>query len=241
MAERGNSPSEWAADLHGTKEMRAYCLDRFLSAPVRAALEYSVLLFASMLTLPATRADVCNPTVFQGAYGFSLTGNTTIGSTTRRVASARAAGVRRFRKNLPTRHRSHFRTRLRQSGYGQVRGAYGLFGDMELAGRFGSVPALRGDDERRWGAGFLPPDGRGRRGHGHTVADDGRVFPIQLRGRVPADAIGRRGRCELPVWKAAASRSAARWWRTAAAVFRWKNLTSRRGLPGRTRWTTTVS
>ena len=47
---------------------------------------HSFLLFASVFAPHVTHAAVCDPEVFRGAYGFSLTGSTTIGSTTRRVA-----------------------------------------------------------------------------------------------------------------------------------------------------------
>jgi len=47
---------------------------------------YCFLLFASICALPASPAAVCNPKAFHGAYGFSLTGNTTIGSSVRPVA-----------------------------------------------------------------------------------------------------------------------------------------------------------
>jgi hypothetical protein len=46
---------------------------------------YFPFLFASLFMLPAARADVCDPNALQGAYGFSLTGNTTIGGATRPV------------------------------------------------------------------------------------------------------------------------------------------------------------
>ena len=47
---------------------------------------YCFLLFASTFALPASPAAVCDPKAFHGTYGFSLTGNTTIGSSARPVA-----------------------------------------------------------------------------------------------------------------------------------------------------------
>jgi hypothetical protein len=47
---------------------------------------YFFLLFAWIFALPVAHAAVCDPKAFQGAYGFSLTGATTIGGPTRPVA-----------------------------------------------------------------------------------------------------------------------------------------------------------
>jgi len=44
------------------------------------------LLFAWIFALPVAHAAVCDPNAFQGAYGFSLTGATTIGGPARPVA-----------------------------------------------------------------------------------------------------------------------------------------------------------
>ena len=40
---------------------------------------YFLLLCAWIFALPVTHAAVCDPKAFHGAYGFSLTGTTTIG------------------------------------------------------------------------------------------------------------------------------------------------------------------
>ena len=50
------------------------------------ARRYFLLLFAPFFALPMTHAAVCDPKAFHGAYGFSLTGNTTIGGPVRPVA-----------------------------------------------------------------------------------------------------------------------------------------------------------
>jgi hypothetical protein len=47
---------------------------------------YSLLLFALFFALHVTHAAVCDPEVFRGAYGLSLTGSTTIGGESRPVA-----------------------------------------------------------------------------------------------------------------------------------------------------------
>ena len=47
---------------------------------------YFFLLFVSSFALPRIHAEVCNPKAVHGTYGFSLTGNTTIGGPTRPVA-----------------------------------------------------------------------------------------------------------------------------------------------------------
>jgi len=47
---------------------------------------YFFLLFAWIFALPVAHAAVCDPKAFQGAYGFSLTGATTIGGPARPVA-----------------------------------------------------------------------------------------------------------------------------------------------------------
>jgi hypothetical protein len=47
---------------------------------------YFFLAFAWIFALPAAHAAVCDPKAFHGAYGFSLTGATTIGGPTRPVA-----------------------------------------------------------------------------------------------------------------------------------------------------------
>ena len=45
-----------------------------------------LLLLASIFAAPITHAAVCDPNAFHGAYGFSLTGTTTIGGPARPVA-----------------------------------------------------------------------------------------------------------------------------------------------------------
>jgi len=61
--------------------------DRQVSVRVAAiARQCSFLLFASIFALHVTHAAVCDPEVLRGPYGFSLTGTTTIGGTTRPVA-----------------------------------------------------------------------------------------------------------------------------------------------------------
>ncbi|MEO8592060.1 MAG: hypothetical protein ABI759_01955 [Candidatus Solibacter sp.] len=45
------------------------------------------MLLASMWVLPVARAEVCDPNGFRGAYGFSLSGESTMGGTTRPVVS----------------------------------------------------------------------------------------------------------------------------------------------------------
>jgi hypothetical protein len=58
-----------------------------VSAPLPANVQrFFVLLIASVIALPATRAAVCDPKTLHGPYGFSLTGSTTIGGPTRPVA-----------------------------------------------------------------------------------------------------------------------------------------------------------
>jgi len=58
-----------------------------VSAPLAANLQrFFVLLIASIFALPATRAAVCEPKDLHGPYGFTLTGNTTIGGPTRPTA-----------------------------------------------------------------------------------------------------------------------------------------------------------
>ena len=47
---------------------------------------YWILLFVSVLAVRVTRAEVCDPGAFHGAYGFSMTGTTNIGGATRSVA-----------------------------------------------------------------------------------------------------------------------------------------------------------
>ena len=47
---------------------------------------YFFLVFAWMFAFPVAHAAVCDPKTFHGAYGFSLTGATTIGGPTRPVA-----------------------------------------------------------------------------------------------------------------------------------------------------------
>jgi len=47
---------------------------------------YFFLVFAWMFAFPVAHAAVCDPKAFHGAYGFSLTGATTIGGPTRPVA-----------------------------------------------------------------------------------------------------------------------------------------------------------
>ena len=61
--------------------------NRHISVRVLAsAWRYCFLLFASILTLHVTHAEVCDPKAIRGAYGLSLTGSTTIGGITRTVA-----------------------------------------------------------------------------------------------------------------------------------------------------------
>ena len=48
-------------------------------------MRYFLLLFVPLFALPMTHAEVCNPKALDGAYGFSLTGNTTIGGPVRPV------------------------------------------------------------------------------------------------------------------------------------------------------------
>jgi hypothetical protein len=71
--------------------MRPFCLDRGRGqaafAPLAANVQrYLLLVLALLVALPAARAEVCDPTVFQGPYGFWLNGNTTLGGPVRRVA-----------------------------------------------------------------------------------------------------------------------------------------------------------
>lgn len=47
----------------------------------------SKFLLLAVLALPVLAADVCNPRVFQGAYGFQLSGDTTISGDAKPVAS----------------------------------------------------------------------------------------------------------------------------------------------------------
>ena len=47
----------------------------------------SKFLLLAVLTLPVLAADVCNPRVFHGAYGFQLSGDTTISGAAKPVAS----------------------------------------------------------------------------------------------------------------------------------------------------------
>ena len=49
--------------------------------------QYFFLLLAWIFALPVAHAAVCAPKAFQGAYGFSLTGTTTIGGPTRPIAA----------------------------------------------------------------------------------------------------------------------------------------------------------
>ncbi len=54
---------------------------------VRAKVRWHLfLLFAPIFALPVAQAAVCEPKAFHGAYGFSLTGVTTIGGAARPVA-----------------------------------------------------------------------------------------------------------------------------------------------------------
>jgi hypothetical protein len=63
---------------------RRRCASALRNATVR---HWFLLLFASIVAMPVAQADVCGPANFQDPYGFSLTGNTTIGGATRRVAA----------------------------------------------------------------------------------------------------------------------------------------------------------
>lgn len=87
----GGITGQTANYLQDSRGMPPRCLawnrNRHVSVRVAAnARRYSFLLFASILALHVTHAAVCDPEVFHGAYGLSLTGNTTIGGTTRPVA-----------------------------------------------------------------------------------------------------------------------------------------------------------
>jgi hypothetical protein len=60
---------------------------RLASAPVHFTAHRALLLLvASFVVAPVAQAAVCDPNAFQGAYGFSLTGPTTIGGPTRPIA-----------------------------------------------------------------------------------------------------------------------------------------------------------
>ena len=61
--------------------------NQFVSGRLFAlARRYLLLLCASLFALPMTHAAVCDPKAFHGAYGLSLTGDTTIGGPVRPVA-----------------------------------------------------------------------------------------------------------------------------------------------------------
>jgi hypothetical protein len=62
-------------------------IDELVRLKASSAHRSLLLLLASIFAAPATHAAVCDPNNFHGAYGFSLTGTTTIGGPARPVAS----------------------------------------------------------------------------------------------------------------------------------------------------------